>query len=312
METACVSFNPPRTCAVKMTRGPRLIASFAGAWHFEEFEPGRTRVRFRYHLRTRPRWLSWLLTPIAARVFARDTRKRLEALRAAVEERGLLRGTPGAVGPLPQNRQRNGRQNRCERPARRVGWCVAHNQPHHPLIPAPAGRRSAMTGFWSEIIDDHTGPTLTDAMVQKAEAALGYKLPRVYVELLRTRNGGYPRHFCFPTAAPTSWATDHARISTLFGIGYKMGIESSPKIVSVWGYPRVGVVIADTPTGCHDAVMLDYSECGPKAEPRVILVETAELTPTVTVLAPNFKAFIAGLTDCAEFKPEVNDGEPGA
>lgn len=91
METEYVSFNPPRTCAVKMTRGPRLIGRFAGAWHFEEVAPGRTRVRFRYNLRARPRWLAWLLTPIVARVFARDTRKRLEALRAAVEDRGLLK-----------------------------------------------------------------------------------------------------------------------------------------------------------------------------------------------------------------------------
>src|SRR5438105_15139577 len=48
METEYVSFNPPRTCAVKMTRGPHLIASFAGSWQFEEESPGRTRVRFRY------------------------------------------------------------------------------------------------------------------------------------------------------------------------------------------------------------------------------------------------------------------------
>src|SRR5262249_10828129 len=85
METEYVSFNPPRTWPVKMTRGPRLIASFAGAWRFEEIAPGQTRVHFRYHLRAKPRWLAWLLTPIVAWVFARDTRKRLEALRVAVE-----------------------------------------------------------------------------------------------------------------------------------------------------------------------------------------------------------------------------------
>jgi hypothetical protein len=86
-----------------MTRGPRLIASFAGAWRFEEIAPGQTRVRFRYHLRARPRWLAWLLTPIVARVFARDTRKRLEALRVAVEERGLL--TERAEDPTNLNSQ---------------------------------------------------------------------------------------------------------------------------------------------------------------------------------------------------------------
>ena len=93
METEYVSFNPPRTCAVKMTRGPRLIDNFAGSWHFEEVAPGTTRVSFRYHLQARPRWLSWLLTPIMGWVFVRDTRKRLAALKAAVEKRGLLVGS---------------------------------------------------------------------------------------------------------------------------------------------------------------------------------------------------------------------------
>ena len=92
METEYVSFNPPRTCAVKMTRGPRLIGSFAGSWRFEEVSPGKTRVGFAYHLKARPWWLSWLLTPILAWVFTRDTRKRLAALKVAVEQRGLVSG----------------------------------------------------------------------------------------------------------------------------------------------------------------------------------------------------------------------------
>ena len=89
METEYVSFNPPRACAVNMIRGPRFIESFAGSWRFEEVEPGRTRVGFRYSLRARPRWLAWLLGPIMSWVFARDTRKRLAALKVAVEARSL-------------------------------------------------------------------------------------------------------------------------------------------------------------------------------------------------------------------------------
>jgi hypothetical protein len=92
METEYVSFNPPRVTAVKMTRGPWAIASFAGSWRFEEVGPGQTRVCFRYQLQARPKWLSWLLTPLLACVLGRDTRKRLVALKAAVEERGLLAG----------------------------------------------------------------------------------------------------------------------------------------------------------------------------------------------------------------------------
>ncbi len=93
METKYVSFNPPRTCAVRMTRGPRLVGSFAGSWRFEEAGPGLTRVTFKYHLESRPRWLAWLLTPLLGRVFARDTRKRLAALKDSVERRSILGAT---------------------------------------------------------------------------------------------------------------------------------------------------------------------------------------------------------------------------
>lgn len=85
METEYVSFDPPRVAAVKMTRGPWMLASFAGSWRFTPLAAGGTEVGFRYHLEARPRWLAWLLTPILGRIFARDVRKRLEALKAAVE-----------------------------------------------------------------------------------------------------------------------------------------------------------------------------------------------------------------------------------
>ncbi|MHC5536670.1 type II toxin-antitoxin system RatA family toxin [Singulisphaera rosea] len=90
METEYVSFNPPRATAVRMTSGPWFLERFAGSWRFEEITPGRTRVGFRYNLRARPNGLSWLLTPILARAFARDTRARLRALKEAVETHGIL------------------------------------------------------------------------------------------------------------------------------------------------------------------------------------------------------------------------------
>ena len=160
-----------------------------------------------------------------------------------------------------------------------------------------------MGGFWSEIVDDHTGPPLTDEMIEEAESTLGYKLPVAYLRLVRIRNGGYPLKFCFPTTTPTSWAIDHIQISTLYGVGSTWGIGKSPKIVRERGYPDVGIVIADTPTGCDDAVMLDYRECGPGGEPRVVYVE-AFGSATATVLAPNFESFVDGLVDCSEFEDE--------
>lgn len=93
METEYVSFNPPRATAVRMTRGPWFLNSFAGSWRFEALAPGRTRVEFSYSLQSSPRSLSWLLNPVLGRLFARDTRERLRALKDAVEKRNLLDGT---------------------------------------------------------------------------------------------------------------------------------------------------------------------------------------------------------------------------
>ena len=90
METEYVSFNRPRTTAVKMTKGPWFIQSFAGTWHFEQHSSEQTTVSFSYHLKAKPVWLSWLLTPLIARFFAHDTYKRLVALKQAVETKEIL------------------------------------------------------------------------------------------------------------------------------------------------------------------------------------------------------------------------------
>ena len=85
METEYVSYNPPQAVAVKMTRGPWILKSFAGSWRFDEIAPHRTRVTFTYHFQVRPAWLSWLLTPLIAKRFSRDMRRRLEAVKVFAE-----------------------------------------------------------------------------------------------------------------------------------------------------------------------------------------------------------------------------------
>ena len=83
VETEYVSFRPPTLAAVRMTRGPWFLARFAGAWRFREIRPGHTRVTFRYHVRARPRWAAWCLSPVLTWVFAYETKRRLIALRDA-------------------------------------------------------------------------------------------------------------------------------------------------------------------------------------------------------------------------------------
>jgi SMI1 / KNR4 family (SUKH-1) len=164
------------------------------------------------------------------------------------------------------------------------------------------------TDFWADAPDDwvgdvppwheYVGPELTDELVRAAEHALGYKLPASYLRLLRAQNGGLPRRRCFPVGR------GHVEITGLYGVGGWYGIDNpdrgSRSMIQEWGYPASGVIIAPTPSGGHDAVMLDYSDCGPTGEPRVIHVETETAVPRVRVLSPNFAAFVAGLAECPE------------
>ena len=84
METEYVAYEPPRIAAVRMTRGPWVLATFGGAWELVPLDPHRTEVRFRYQLRVRPRWLAWLFEPLVRRWFSRETRQRVLALQRAL------------------------------------------------------------------------------------------------------------------------------------------------------------------------------------------------------------------------------------
>jgi hypothetical protein len=94
METEYVSLTAPDVAAVKMTRGPAILNTFAGSWRFREVTPGQTRVTFRYHLTARPAWLRPLLDPILMAVFSWDTVKRLSALKQAAEAASPLAHSP--------------------------------------------------------------------------------------------------------------------------------------------------------------------------------------------------------------------------
>ncbi|MEN9936848.1 MAG: hypothetical protein RLZZ387_3427 [Chloroflexota bacterium] len=90
METEYVSYRRPRVVAVKMTRGPAILASFAGSWRFFELAPRRTRVVFRYALTARPSWLRPVLDPVLARVFDNDIADRLRDLKHVAETTNVL------------------------------------------------------------------------------------------------------------------------------------------------------------------------------------------------------------------------------
>jgi len=85
MDIEYVSYKPNEVAAVKMVDGPYIFDQFAGGWHFKALSDEITRVRFSYNITAKPRWLSWVLTPILCLKFKRETEKRIVALTAYSE-----------------------------------------------------------------------------------------------------------------------------------------------------------------------------------------------------------------------------------
>jgi len=159
-----------------------------------------------------------------------------------------------------------------------------------------------LTEFWENsdyAKEEYEGSPFSDADVARVEKELGYKLPKSYLALMRTRNGGIPKYTNHRTNERTSWANDHVAITGLYSIGenktYSLcGQYNNNFWVEEWGYPPIGIYFADCPSGGHDMLCLDYRECGSNGEPQVVHVDQG-WDYKITFVAKDFESFIRGL-----------------
>lgn len=92
-----------------------------------------------------------------------------------------------------------------------------------------------------------------------------------------------------------------------FGIGNKkrnslFGKFSNEFWFTEWGYPKdLGIIIADTESGGHDMIYLDYRECGKNGEPKVSVC-FQEYDYEIQVLANSFEEFILMLISQEELE----------
>ena len=164
------------------------------------------------------------------------------------------------------------------------------------------------TGFWNDVdyaFESYIGKTVTDKDIKEAEAELGYTLPAAYIELLNNHNGGVLNKNCF-----INNEGDCVYVTGIYGIDrdkkYSIfGQFGNEFWISKWEYPPIGVVVADTISGGHDMIFLDYRECGPTGEPKVVRVDQ-EGDYSITLLADNFGDFIKNLYISIE---EITDEE---
>jgi hypothetical protein len=165
-----------------------------------------------------------------------------------------------------------------------------------------------LTGFWENdeySLANYVGAELTDDLLHKLEAALGYKLPAAYVEFMRVQNGGTPVNTCHATRTRTSWAEDHIAITGIYAAAFSpenslCGTFGSKFWLEEWRYPRIGIYFADCPSAGHDMLCLDYRDCVRSGEPRVVHIDQ-EIDYRITLVAPTFEAFIRGLKNESEF-----------
>ena len=158
--------------------------------------------------------------------------------------------------------------------------------------------------FWNDCEysqQNYQEPPPSDALIAELQAEFGYRFPDAYIALARRHNGGLLQRSCHPMDEATSWADDHIEVSGLHAIGrqarYSLGGEIGTRFMQrQWGYPDIGIVIADCPSAGHDLIMLDYRQCGPQGEPQVVHVNQ-EADYAITPVAPDFTTFIHGLVD---------------
>lgn len=155
---------------------------------------------------------------------------------------------------------------------------------------------------------EYEAEPVTNDLVSSVEEKLGYQLPRSFIELMRTQNGGVPTRTCYRTNERTSWSHDHIAITGIYGISASKpnalcGEFSSHFWIDEWGYPPIGIYFADCPSAGHEMLCLDYSFSGPGVEPRVVHVDQ-ELDYQVTVLADTFEEFVLGLEPDENFAVE--------
>lgn len=151
-------------------------------------------------------------------------------------------------------------------------------------------------GFWDDgnpAAEKYVSAPPAEALIESVEESLVFRLPAFYVNLMKVHNGGIPRNRYFRSESGKT-----VEILGLMGIGREKphslcGAAGSRATIEREGYPEFGVVLCDTPSDAG-VVMLDYRESANDGEPEVVYVEKA--SKKVTRLAPNFEAFVHGLT----------------
>jgi len=167
--------------------------------------------------------------------------------------------------------------------------------------------------FWEQsdyAREKYVDETPKPELISEVEEKLGYKLPKGYIQLAQSQNGGIPKNTNHRMSEPTSWSNDHIAITGIYSISNQKHYALCGKWCSSqfweteWGYPAIGIYFADCPSAGHDMIALDYRECGPNGEPKVVHVDQ-ESNYKITLIAENFAQFVRGLESDDTFQVQA-------
>ena len=82
LKTVYVTFERPTLAAVRMVNAPLFFESWAASIRHDDLSARESRLIYKFQFTTRPRVLRLALDPLIERLFAWETRKRLQALKA--------------------------------------------------------------------------------------------------------------------------------------------------------------------------------------------------------------------------------------
>ena len=141
---------------------------------------------------------------------------------------------------------------------------------------------------------------LTDDIIVRAEAELGYKLPADYTALMRLKNGGSLKRRFF-RYADEDGAQCGLMVRGLYGIGFANTFALCGEMGSRFledpenhALPHVGIYFAEEDNG-HGFFALDYRNIGANGEPPVINIYQDDLTEEY--IADSFADFVRRLTE---------------
>ncbi|MCG3209017.1 MAG: hypothetical protein FOGNACKC_02633 [Anaerolineae bacterium] len=87
LETEYVRFEPGQVAAVKLTNRPPFFEEFAATIRHTALDAGRSRARYIYFFRARPRFLAPFLEPLMNTLLRREVHLRLRSLRRYLASR---------------------------------------------------------------------------------------------------------------------------------------------------------------------------------------------------------------------------------